>query len=225
MGRDMGESNKSYSVELCGGTHVSRLGDIALLTVVGESAVASGIRRIEALTGEAARLYLDDQVNAARNAADIIKAAPGDLAERVSALMADRKKLEKELSDVKKKLALGGGASPADEVKSFGDIKFIGKVLDGVAAKELRNLVDQAKKSLGSGVAAFVAVNDGKAALTVGVTDDLMENFSAVDLVRVGATAIGGKGGGGRADMAQAGGPDGANAQAAITSIEEALSA
>lgn len=224
MGHDLVEE-KTYSVELCGGTHVERLGDIALFKVIGESAVASGIRRIEALTGEAARLYMESQATAAQVAADIVKSSPADLADRVFALVAERKKLEKELGEAKKKLALGGGsaASPADEFATIGDVKFLGKVLDGVAAKDLRGLVDQAKKSLGSGVAAFVAVNEGKAALTVGVTDDLKDKFSAVDLVRAGAGAIGGKGGGGRPDMAQAGGPDGANAQAALKSIEDVL--
>lgn len=225
MGDGLEGSDQAYSVELCGGTHVARLGDISLFKIISESAVASGIRRIEALTGEGARLYLEEQAGAARNAADIVKTTPSDLGDRVAALMADRKKLERDLSDAKKKLAMGGGSTQSadDKISKIGDVKFIGKVLDGVAAKDLRGLVDQAKKSLGSGIAAFVAVNDGKAALTVGVTDDLNDRFSAVDLVRAGVGAIGGKGGGGRADMAQAGGPDGANAKAAIASIEAVI--
>ena len=215
----------SYSVELCGGTHARLLGDIQLFKIASESAVAAGVRRIEALTGEAARLYLEEMAGLARAAADAAKAPLADLPARVDALLADKKRLERELSDAKKKLALGGsaGGQPADEIADIGGVKFIGKVLDGVDAKDLRGLVDQAKKSLVSGVAAFISVADGKASLAVGVTDDLKERLSAVDLVRAGAKAIGGAGGGGRPDMAQAGGPDGAKAGEAIEAIKECV--
>ena len=230
MGTDFAGEG-AYSVELCGGTHVARLGDIALFKIVSESAVASGVRRIEALTGEAARLYLEEQAASALAAANAARTTPAELPARIAAFIAERKQLEKDLAEAKKQLALGGGAgaangaAPENDAREIGGVKFIGRVLDGVPGKELRGLVDQAKKKLGSGVAAFVAVNDGKAALTVGVTDDLKERFSAVDLVQRGASAIGGKGGGGRPDMAQAGGPDGDNADAAIRLIEEALGA
>ncbi len=225
MGEALSESKRPYSVELCGGTHVRRTGDIALFKIIGESAVAAGVRRIEALTGEAARTYLENQAALARQASDALKSTVDELPARVEALVAERKKLERDLAEAKKQLALGGGggASADDDVVEINGVKFLGRVLDGVAAKDLRGLVDQAKQKIGSGVAAFISVNDGKAALAVGVTDDLTQRLSAVELVRAGADAIGGKGGGGRADMAQAGGPDGANAAAAIKSIEQAL--
>ncbi|MFC2951972.1 alanine--tRNA ligase [Marinicaulis aureus] len=227
MGRALEGGDKPYSVELCGGTHVRRIGDIALFKIVGESAVSAGVRRIEALTGEAARAYLEGQAALARQASDALKTTPDELPARIEALVAERKKLERELAAAKKQLALGGGAGAAaeEEVAEIGGVKFLGRVLDGVAAKDLRGLVDQAKQKIGSGVAAFVGVNDGKAALAVGVTDDLKDRLSAVDLVRAGAEAMGGKGGGGRPDMAQAGGPDGALAGDAIKAIEKALSA
>jgi len=216
---------KAYSVELCGGTHARRLGDIQLFKATSESAVSAGVRRIEALTGEAARLYLEEQASLARTAADAAKAPVADLPARIDALIADKKRLERELSDVRKKLALGGGSGgqPAEEIAEINGVKFLGKLLDGVEAKDLRGLVDQAKKMLGSGVAAFVSVEGGKVSLAVGVTDDLKAKHSAVDLVRAGAKAIGGQGGGGRPDMAQAGGPDGAKAGEAIKAIEAAI--
>ncbi len=223
MGGDLDDPEAPYSVELCSGTHVRRLGDIALFKIVGESAVAAGVRRIEALTGEAARLYLEDQAASLRAAADIVKSAPADLVGRLESLIAERRKFERDLADVRKQLAMGAGQPSEYEPVDVGGLKFIGRVLDGVAAKDLRGLVDQAKKALGSGVAAFASVTEGKAALAVGVTDDLSSRVSAVDLVRVGAAAIGGAGGGGRADMAQAGGPDGAKAGEAIRAIERAL--
>ncbi|GJL91569.1 alanine--tRNA ligase [Hyphococcus sp.] len=224
MGESLTDDAKPFSVELCGGTHVRRTGDIALFKIISESAVSAGVRRIEALTGEAARVYLEDQALLARQASDALKTTIDDLPIRVEALVAERKKLERELAEAKKQLALGGGSASADdEITEIGGVKFVGRVLEGVAAKDLRGLIDQAKQKMGSGVAAFVGVNDGKAALAVGVTDDLKARLSAVDLVRAGAEAIGGKGGGGRPDMAQAGGPDGANAAAAIKSIEQAI--
>jgi alanyl-tRNA synthetase len=226
MGRALNGADRPYSVELCGGTHVRRIGDIALFKIIGESAVSAGVRRIEALTGEAARAYLEAQASLARKASDTLKTTVEDLPTRIEALIAERKKLERDLAEAKKQLALGGGgAAKEDEIIEIAGVKFIGRVLDGVAAKDLRGLVDQAKKKMGSGVAAFIGVNDGKAALAVGVTDDLKDRLSAVDLVRAGAEAVGGGGGGGRPDMAQAGGPDGARAADAIKSIERALGA
>ena len=182
------------------------------------------MRRIECVTGEVARRYLEDQADAARQASDVLKTTPDDLPARIEALVGERKKLEKELADAKKALALGGGSGPADEpAKDIGGIKFAGRVVDGVAPKDLRGLVDSAKQKLGEGIVAYIGVNEGKAALVVGVTDGLKDRFSAVDLVKAGALAVGGEGGGGRPDMAQAGGPDGANAGAAITAIERAI--
>ena len=226
MGEALDGSGAPYSVELCGGTHVKRLGDIALFKIVSESAVSAGVRRIEVVTGEAARQYLNDQAAMARRAADTLKTTPDDLPSRIEALVLERKKLERELAEAKKALALGGGAGASDDpVREIEGVKFSGKVVDGVAPKDLRGLVDEAKKKLGEGVAAYIGVNDGKVALAVGVTADLAKRISAVDLVKAGAAAVGGKGGGGRPDMAQAGGPDGAKAEAALTAIEQEISA
>ena len=227
MGHALDGSGKPYSVELCGGTHVRRVGDISLAKIISEGAVSAGVRRLEVITGEAARTFLDHQASLARDAADALKTTPDELPARVHALLAERKKLERELAEAKKSLALGGGgtSSASDEVKDLGGVRFSGRVLEGVAPKDLRGLVDAAKTKMGSGVAAFIGVNDGKAALAVGVTDDLQGDLSAVELVRVGAEAVGGKGGGGRADMAQAGGPDGAKAANALEAIEAAIRA
>jgi len=222
MGDEASSAKPHYSVELCGGTHVKRLGDIALFTILSEGGVSAGVRRIEALTGEAALEHLLGQQRLLKEASAQVKSSPAELPERIASLQADRKTLERELSEAKKKAALGGGAS-GPTAKDVGGIKFLGQVLDGVNPKDLRGLADDAKKSLGSGAVAFVAVNDGKAALLVGVTDDLTANLSAVDLVRAGVVALGGKGGGGRPDMAQAGGPDGANAAKALEAIEAVI--
>ena len=220
------KANRPYSVELCGGTHVAATGEIGLVRVLSDSAVSAGVRRIEALTGEAARQHLSEQDEKLKQAAALLKVQPGDVASRIEALMDERKKLERELTEARKKLALGGGgAAGGDESRDIGGVKYLGKVVTGVAAKDLKGLVDAAKASLGSGVAAFVAVSeDGKASVVVGVTEDLTSRLSAVDLVRAASEAIGGKGGGGRADMAQAGGPDGVNANAAIDAVAAALS-
>ncbi|SDE40833.1 alanyl-tRNA synthetase [Kordiimonas lacus] len=223
MGEEATSSKPHYSVELCGGTHVKRLGDIALFTILSEGGVSAGVRRIEALTGEAALEHLLGQQKLLKEASAQVKSSPAELPERIAGLQADRKALERELSEAKKKAALGGGGASGPTAKDVGGIKFLGQVLDGVSPKDLRGLADDAKKSLGSGAVAFVAVNDGKAALLVGVTDDLTSNLSAVDLVRAGVVALGGKGGGGRPDMAQAGGPDGANAAKALDAIEAAI--
>ncbi|MBU4530425.1 MAG: alanine--tRNA ligase [Hoeflea sp.] len=227
MGRGLRgpKSNRTYSVELCGGTHVASTGDIGLVRVLSDSAVSSGVRRIEALTGEAARRHLTEQDENLRQVASLLKVQTGDVAARVEALMDERKKLERELVEARKKLALGGSSEGGDESRDIGGVRFLGKVVTGVLPKDLKGLVDAAKASLGSGVAAFVAVgDDGKASVVVGVTDDLTSKLSAVDLVRAASEAIGGKGGGGRPDMAQAGGPDGVNADAAIDAVAAALS-
>ncbi|WP_100258966.1 alanine--tRNA ligase [Qipengyuania seohaensis] len=224
MGR-RGDEGKNYSVELCGGTHVEATGDIGLFKIVSESAVSSGVRRIEALTGEAARQWLLARDETVRAIAGALKTSPDEAAARVSALVEERKRLEKELAEAKRSLALGGGGSgdagPADE--DIGGISFSGQVIEGLNPKELRPLLDDAKKRLGSGVAAICAVNEGKGAFAVAVTDDLTDRVSAVDLVRAGVEALGGKGGGGRPDMAQGGGPDGSKADEAIAAARAAL--
>ncbi|WP_315760230.1 alanine--tRNA ligase [Sphingomonas sp. Y38-1Y] len=214
----------TYSLELCGGTHVRALGDIGLFKVVGESAVSSGVRRVEALTGEAARAYLAARDEKLREAAAVLKATPDEVPARVAALVEDRRRLERELAEAKKALALGGGGgAPAAGPEQVGGVAFVGRVLDGLEAKALRGAVDEEKARIGSGVVALVAVNDGRASVAVGVTDDLKDARSAVDLVKVAVTALGGQGGGGRPDMAQGGGPDGSAGAAAIEAVKAAL--
>ena len=226
MGQALDRVDAPYSVELCGGTHVARTGDIALFKIITDASVASGVRRIEALTGEAARLYMEEQIGFGRSAADLLKTPPVELATRVASLVDERKKLERQLAEAKKQLAMGGGSAgaPAGPEEVAG-VKFIGRVVEGVGGKDLRGLVDEAKAQMGSGIAAFISNNDGKAALAVGVTDDLKDRFGAVDLVQAGALAVGGKGGGGRPDFAQAGGPDGDKAEAGLAAIRAALEA
>ncbi|BDI61419.1 alanine--tRNA ligase [Qipengyuania nanhaisediminis] len=228
MGRST-EQGRHYSVELCGGTHVKATGDIGIFRIISESAVSSGVRRIEALTGEAARRWLVAREDALKSAASAIRTTPEDVPQRITALLDERKRLEKELAEAKKALALGGGASAGGESgpgggdEEIGGVTFSGQVLEGLSPKELRPLLDETKARLGSGVAAIVAVNDGKAAIAAAVTDDLTGKFSAVDLVRAGVEVLGGKGGGGRADMAQGGGPEGAKASEAIEAVKRAL--
>ncbi len=223
---DSGGNALGWSVELCGGTHVNRTGDIGLISVVGESGVAAGVRRIEALTGTAARKSANHLAQLAKAASAELKVPLEDLPSRVALVLEERKRLERELSDARKKLAMGGGAraDAADGVRTIGDVKLLARAVDGIELKDLRSLADEGKRQLGSGVVAIVGVTgDGKAGVVVGVTPDLTARFSAVDLVRVGAQALGGKGGGGRPDMAQAGGPDGAKADAALAAIAAAL--
>ncbi len=215
---------RPFSVELCGGTHVRRTGDIGFFKIVAESAVAAGVRRIEALTGAAAEAYVLDEEAVLRETASALRAAPAELPARIASLIEERKRLERELSEAHRRAASGGGATrPA--AKDVGGIKFAGREVDNVPAKELKSLADDMKKEIGSGVVALVASADGKASLVVGVTSDLVARFNAVDLVRVGAEALGGKGGGGRPDMAQAGGPDAAKGAAALAAVEQAVAA
>jgi alanyl-tRNA synthetase len=220
------KANRPYSVELCGGTHVGATGEIGLVRIVGESAVGAGVRRLEALTGVSALAYLNEQDERIKTLATTLKVQPAEVLTRVEALVDERRKLERELNEAKKKLALGGGdaGGSADQVQEIGGVKFLGKVVTGVEPKDLKSLADDGKTSLGSGVVTFVGVSeDGKASTVVAVTDDLTARFSAVDLVRIASAALGGKGGGGRADMAQAGGPDGAKAAQAIEAVGAAL--
>ncbi|AYG59316.1 alanine--tRNA ligase [Rhizobium jaguaris] len=219
------KTGKPYSVELCGGTHVSATGQIGLVRILGESAVGAGVRRIEAVTGESARDYLAEQDERVKTLASTLKVQPGDVVSRVEALMDERRKLERELADAKRKLAMGGGqGGSADAVREISGVKFLGKAISGVDPKDLKGLADDGKTSLGSGVVALIGVSDdGKASAVVAVTDDLTGRLSAVDLVRIASAALGGKGGGGRPDMAQAGGPDGAKADEAIEAVAAAL--
>jgi alanyl-tRNA synthetase len=229
MGQGMGRgggNTMGWSVELCGGTHVKRTGDIGVIAALGDSAVAAGVRRIEALTGTGARKHARHLGELAKAAAAELKAPVEDMPQRLAQVLDERRRLERELSEAKKKLAMGGGAGAqgADGVRVVGDVKLLARAVEGIDLKDLRSLADEGKKRLGSGVVAIVGVTEeGRAGVVVGVTDDLTSRFSAIDLVRKGAEVLGGKGGGGRADMAQAGGPDGSKAQAALKAIEGAL--
>jgi alanyl-tRNA synthetase len=222
-----GGNTMGWSVELCGGTHVKRTGDIGLISIVGESGVAGGVRRIEALTANTARANLNNQARLAKATAADLRVPIEDVQNRVVTLLDERKRLERELSDAKKKLAMGGGSNDAaDGIRAIGGANFMPRVVHGIELKDLRSLADEGKKQVGSGVVAIVGISDdGKAGIVVGVTDDLVKRFNAVDLVRKGAEALGGKGGGGRPDMAQAGGPDASKADAALAAIEAALGA
>ena len=226
----MGEGSGNtlgWSVELCGGTHVKRTGDIGLINGLADSGVAAGVRRLEALTGRAARKAADHQVQIAKAAAAELKSPLEDMPARITALLDERKKLERELTDARKKLAMGGGGSAtsgADGVRQVNGVKLIARSVSGIELKDLRSLADEGKKQVGSGVVAIVGLSaDGKAGLVVGVTEDLTKRFNAVDLVKAGAAVLGGKGGGGRPDMAQAGGPDGSKAEEALKAIEAVL--
>ena len=221
-----GKAGRPYSVELCGGTHVGATGEIGLVRILGESAVGSGVRRIEALTGVSALGYLSEQDERVKTLASTLKVQPADVLGRVESLMDERRKLERELADARRKLALGGGgaAGSTDAPRDINGIKFLGKVVTGVDPKDLKGLADDGKKSLGSGIVTFIGVaDDGKASAVVGVTEDLVKAHSAVDLVRIASAALGGKGGGGRPDMAQAGGPDGTLAADAIEAVAQAI--
>lgn len=218
---------KTFSIELCGGTHVNRTGDIGVVTIVGESAVAAGVRRLEAMTGDAARRYLAEESRKLREVANLLKTPVDEVSSRLSALLEERRKLERDLAEARRKLAMGGGASGGgDPVKDVAGIKLMARAVTGVEMKDLKSLADEGKKRLGSGVVAIIGVgDDGKAGIVVGVTEDLTDKVDAVSLVRVGSEKLGGKGGGGRRDMAQAGGPDGTQAEAALAAIEAALAA
>jgi alanyl-tRNA synthetase len=227
MGEGTGNT-MGWSVELCGGTHVRRTGDIGLVSLVGESGVAAGVRRIEALTGKSARKTANKQLQVVKAAAAELKVPLEEMPGRIGTLLDERKKLERNLSEAKKKLAMGGGGKAdgdaATDVRQINGVKLLARVVSGVELKDLRSLADEGKRQIGSGIVAIVATAaDGKAGIVVGVTDDLTKRFNAVDLVRKGAEALGGKGGGGRPDMAQAGGPDGSKADAALRAIKDAL--
>ena len=209
-----------YSLELCGGTHVNALGDIALFTIVSEGAVASGIRRIEALTGEAARLWLVGRETQLKNVAAMLKTAPDEVGARIETLMSERKRMEKELSEAKTALALSGGSGPKAEAETIGDVTFMGQVINGIEPKALRGLADDQMKAIGSGIVAIIAANENSNTVVVAVSTALHATLTAPDLVRAATEAMGAQGGGGRPDMAQGGGPAGAElAQAALDAI------
>jgi alanyl-tRNA synthetase len=232
----------AWSVELCGGTHVDRTGDIGIISIIGEGGVSSGVRRIEALTGYEARKRANAMIKLVNEVAHTLHGTVAEAPARAATLIEERKKLERDLSDARKKLAMGGGAMTAAQVaadgsnrgmdgvgplrglREMGDIKLFTRTVSGVDLKDLRSIADEAKKLVGSGVVAIVGrSDDGKAGVVVGVTKDLTARFDAVELVRKGAEVLGGKGGGGRPDMAQAGGPDGSKADAALDAIEKAI--
>ncbi len=223
MGRNLSEPGlpQRFSVELCGGTHVKRLGDIGLVTIVADGPVASGVRRLEAKTGAEARLHLAEQSRKLHEIASLLKTPVDKTAERLTSLLDERKKLENDLADARKKLAMAGGGTAA---KKIGHVSLVS--LDGrdLAMKDVQSVVAQANAAQPHSIVTFINLSaDEKAGLVVGVSKDLTDIFNAVDLVRLGAAPLGGKGGGGRPDMAQAGGPDGANAQAALDAIEAAI--
>ncbi|MGM0421906.1 MAG: alanine--tRNA ligase [Pseudomonadota bacterium] len=223
-GMDPDQPDCAYSMELCGGTHVRRTGDIGLFKIIGESAVSSGVRRIEALSGRGALDFVHEEEDRLKAAAEMLKSSATDVTSRIKTLLADRKKQEQEIADLRRKIATGGAeGSNAPEIKDINGVKFIGRVLDDFPAKDLKPMADDLKAQMGSGVVTLIAVNDGKASIVVGVTDDLTATINAVDLVRIGSEKLGGKGGGGRPDMAQAGGPDASGADGAVGSIETAL--
>jgi alanyl-tRNA synthetase len=218
----LGDNKPAWSIELCGGTHVRRTGDIGYFKIVSEAAVSAGVRRIEAVTGAAAEALVAQTVGRLNRAAAELKANPAELADRVAALLEDRRRLERQLAELQKKLATGGGGA---EVEDVNGVKLAARNLGDVPPRELKSLADAIGQQLGSGVVALVSTAEGKASIVVGVSKDLTGRFSAVDLVRAAAAAVGGKGGGGRPDMAQAGGPDGALADAALAAVRDALGA
>ena len=213
---------EGWSTELCGGTHVTCTGDIGLFRIVSESAVASGVRRIEALTGRAALDHLGEQDRRLRRLAHQLRTTPADVEDRVHQLVADRRALEKDVAALRQKVAAAGEAGTAPSgVREIAGVTVVGRTLEGVPGRELKSMVDGIKQQIGTGIVILVATDNGKAAIVTGVTDDLTERFNAIDLVRAGVEVLGGKGGGGRADMAQGGGPDASRAAAALRSIEE----
>jgi alanyl-tRNA synthetase len=222
LGRAL-QGEGAYSVELCGGTHVARTGDIALFTIVAETGVAAGVRRVEALTGEAARRHLLGQAEVARGLAEQFKAPVAEVPARVEALVAERRKLDKDLSEARKQLAMGGGGA-AQTLEQIADVTFDGRVVDGVSSKDMRPLVDEARKRLGqAGVVAYAVVNDGKASISVALTPDLVGRFDAAALARAAVLAMGGQGAGGKPDFAQGGAPDGARAADGVAAVRAAL--
>ena len=223
LGRSLVSDNAPYSVELCGGTHVARTGDIGLFKVVQETGVAAGVRRIEALTGEAARQYLLAQAGVARSLAQSFKVQTADVPARVDSLTASVKSLEKQVAELKKQLALGGGSGAASAPEEINGVKLMARVLDGVDGKGLRGVAEDFRKQVGTGVVALIGVTEGKAAVTVAVTSDLTDRVNAADLARAAVIAMGGQGAGGKPDFAQGGAPDGSKAEDGLAAVRNAL--
>jgi alanyl-tRNA synthetase len=216
------DPSKAWSVELCGGTHVDRTGDISLLKIISESAVAGGVRRIEAVTHEGALTWIDARDAILTKCADLLKVAPDQLAGRVAQLVEDRKKVERDISQLRRKLAAGGGGG-GNGSSVVNGINFVGRLLEETPARELKSMADEIKSSVENAVICLVATDAGKASIVVAVTADLAGKKSAVDLVKIGSAALGGGGGGGRLDMAQAGGPDASKAAEALKAVSAAL--
>ena len=224
-GADAARGGKAFSTELCGGTHVKRTGDIGFFKVTSEDALAASVRRIEAVAAAAALAYVQAQAELVASLTASFRVSPLQLRERAESLIHERKRLERELAGLRRKLAAGGGAGTAagPAAREVAGIKFAARVLADLPSKDLKPMADELKKQVGTGVVALVSVANGKASLVVGVTGDLTDRFDAVELARIGSRALGGKGGGGRADMAQAGGPDVGAADEAVAAIEAAL--
>jgi alanyl-tRNA synthetase len=226
LGRSLTDTAKPYSVELCGGTHVARTGDIALFKIVSETGIAAGVRRIEALTGEAARQFLLAQAGVAKSLAQTFKVQTADVPARVEALTADRRALEKQVAELKKQLALGGGGAAANAApEEINGVKLIARVLDGVDGKGLRGVAEEFRTQVGSGVVALIGVTEGKAAVTVAVTSDMTGRVNAADLARVAVIAMGGQGAGGKPDFAQGGAPDDSKAAEGVAAVKALLAA
>jgi alanyl-tRNA synthetase len=225
LGQSLGGEG-AYSVELCGGTHVARTGDIALFKIVQEQGIAAGVRRIEALTGEAARRWLLDQAAVARGLADQFKVPVSEVPARISALEVQRRQLEKELADTKRQLAMGGGGGgggAAAGPEEIGGVQVLARVMEGVGGKDLRPIAEEFKKQLPNGVIALIGAAEGKAAVTVAVTGSAQGRFNAVELAKAAVQAMGGQGAGGRPDFAQGGAPDGSKGDEGLTAIKAVL--
>jgi alanyl-tRNA synthetase len=219
-GSGKGADGATYSLELCGGTHVTRTGDIGAFVLLGDSASSAGVRRIEGLTGQAALDHLRGQDARLSDVAAMLKTHAGEVVERVRALAEERRALQNEVAQLRRELAMGSGKAGGEEAKLINGVKFVSQVISGVSGKDLPGLIDEMKARLGSGAVLLIADTGGKAAVAAGVTADLTARLSAVTIVKAAAEALGGKGGGGRPDMAQAGGADVANAEAAIKAAE-----
>ncbi len=224
-GSGKGMDKQTYSLELCGGTHVGRLGEIGLFVLLGDSASSAGVRRIEALTGEGALAFLAEQRNRLAEAAGALKAAPAELTQRIRSLMEERRNLQNEVAQLRREMAMGGSGAGGPESRLINGIPFISQVVTGVSGKDLPALIDDLKARLGSGAVLLIADTGGKAAVAAGVTADLTDRLSAVTIVKAAAEALGGKGGGGRPDLAQAGGTDPGRAEEAIKAAEASIGA
>ncbi len=217
----LGAGNRgAYSIELCGGTHVRRTGDIGLFKITGESGVSAGVRRIEAVCAESALAYVAAGEKRLAEIAVSLRASPAETVERVAALQEDRRRMERQIAELQKKLATGGASS---EVEAIAGVKFAARNLGEIPPRDLKGLAETIQKQIDGGVVALVSTAEGKASIVVSVGAALAGRFSAVDLVRLAAAAVGGKGGGGRPDLAQAGGPEGGQADAALAAIRAAI--